>query len=74
MSLYEVTQICEIKFWNMVIPIMDKEGALMKIFRFIQKFLKSRVGYLLFLFTTFAAVGFLLGMVMGRVIWIVQIQ
>lgn len=74
MSLFEVTQICEMKFWNMVIPIMGKEGALMKIFRFIQKFLKSRVGYLLFLFTTFAAVGFLLGMIMGRVIWIVQIQ
>jgi len=74
MSLHEVTQICEIKFWNTITPIMNEKGALMKVIKLLQKFFKSRVGYLLFLFTTFAAVGFLSGMIMGRVIWLVQIQ
>ena len=74
MSFLQVTQICEIKFWNAIILIMEEEGALMKIIKFLKKLIISRIGYLLFLFFTFAAVGFLSGMILGRIIWMVQMH
>lgn len=73
MTLLQVTQICEIQFWNAIIFIMEEGGVLMKIIQFIKKSLISRVGFLVFLFLTFAAVGFLSGMILGRIIWMVQL-
>jgi hypothetical protein len=52
---------------------MEEGGVLMKIIQFIKKSLISRVGFLVFLFLTFAAVGFLSGMILGRIIWMVQL-
>ena len=68
-----MTQRCEIRFWNMITPMMGEKGVLMKILTTLKKILKSRAGYLLFLFSTFAAIGFVSGMILGRIIWMVQI-
>jgi hypothetical protein len=73
-SLVELSQFVEIKFWNIVTPMMAEKGPLMKIIKTHQRILSSRAGYLMTLLIVWAAVGFLSGMVLGRIIWIVQMN
>ena len=72
MSIEKVFQDYETRFWKVVTPMMGEKGMLMKIVQSFQNILKSRVGYLFLLGIIWAAVGFLSGMVLGRVIYLVQ--
>ena len=68
----KVFQSFETRFWKVVTPMMGEKGILMKIIQFFQNILKSRIGYLILLGIIWAAVGFLSGMMLGRVIYLVQ--
>ncbi len=72
MRIEKVFQGYETRFWKVVTPMMGDKGILMKIVQFFQNILKSRVGYLILLGIIWAAVGFLSGMMLGRVIYLVQ--
>lgn len=72
MRIEKVFQGYETRFWKVVTPMMGEKGILMKIVQFFQNILKSRVGYLILLGIIWAAVGFLSGMMLGRVIYMVQ--
>jgi len=72
MHIEKFIQSYETRFWKVVTPMMGEKGILMKILQFFQKMLKSRAGYLILLSIIWAAVGFLSGMVLGRVIYLVQ--
>jgi len=72
MRIEKVFQGYETRFWKVVTPMMGDKGILMKIVQFFQNILKSQVGYLILLGIIWAAVGFLSGMMLGRVIYLVQ--
>ncbi len=39
----------------------------------LQSIIQTKAGKLVFLFLIWAAVGFILGLVMGRIIWMIQL-
>ena len=72
MRIERIFQGYETRFWKVVTSMMGEKGILMKIVQIFQNILKSRVGYLILLGIIWAAIGFLSGMMLGRVIYLVQ--
>jgi hypothetical protein len=72
MTIAELAQTFESKFWLIVIPILDANGPVLKMMDYSRRLMRTRAGFLCFLFTVWAAVGFMLGLVLGKMIWIVQ--
>lgn len=73
MNLEKVSDFLEVRFWNCAIYIMKEEGPLMKIINLFTRFIRSKAGFYSFLVLVWAAVGFLLGLVLGRLIWFFQL-
>ena len=72
MTISELTETFETKFWLLLIPILDEGGPLMKILDFSKRMMRKKAGFLSMLFLIWAAVGFLFGLILGRMIWIFQ--
>ena len=73
MNISNLANILEIKFWNSVIPIIQEEGPLMKTIRTFNKspYVKVRsIGFLIFIW---AAIGFVSGIILGKLIVILQL-
>jgi hypothetical protein len=73
MTIYRLAQDLEIKFWNAIIPAMQKEGSLMKTIRTAKRFSQNKAVNIILLIIIWAAIGFVSGMIVGRVIWLFQI-
>jgi hypothetical protein len=73
MTIYHITQTIEIKFWNAIIPVIEKEGILMKTIRSIKQISSEKAVRIAMLILIWAAVGFVSGMVIGRIILLLQI-
>lgn len=73
MTVQKLVQHFEIKFWGIVIPIMADSGLLMKITRFFSKIIHSKLASVILLLLIWAAIGFVSGMILGRIIWIFQL-
>jgi hypothetical protein len=73
MSVYRLAQNLEIKFWKAVIPVMAEEGPLMKTIQSIKKFSPSKPRNIALLIMIWAAIGFVSGVILGRLIVIFQI-
>jgi len=58
----------ELRFWDIVILIAQEEGPLMKIIKKSKEMKRSRFGTLLILILVWAAVGFTVGLIFGRLI------
>lgn len=67
-----MAQDIEIKFWNAIIPVMTDEGILMKTFRVINKAVQGKIFNIVMLILIWAAIGFVSGMLIGRLIWMIQ--
>jgi len=57
----------ELKFWTMVIRLMEEDGILMKTTGLIKRVVHTKVGLLIFLFFVLSMIGFLSGLILGRV-------
>jgi hypothetical protein len=73
MSIYRFAQNFEIKFWNAVIPVISEEGPLMKTIRSIKQIAPSKPRNIALLILIWAAIGFVSGVILGRLILIFQI-
>ena len=73
MAIHKLAQNFEMKFWDIVIPFMAEEGPIMKSINFIKGLIQTRAGFLTLLLLVWAAVGFVSGLLLGRLIWMVQI-
>lgn len=58
----------ELRFWDIVILIAQEEGPLMKLVKKSKEMKQSRFGTLLILILVWAAVGFTVGLIFGRLI------
>ena len=57
----------ELKFWTMVIRLMEEDGILMKTAGLIKRVVHTKAGLLIFLFFVLSMIGFLSGLILGRV-------
>ena len=67
MTFEKFTQTVEIKFWGMVTPIMGEKGPIMKTRTFVYRLLHSKPGFMAVLALVWGAVGFVAGLLIGRV-------
>lgn len=58
----------ELRFWDVVILMAQEEGPLMKIVKKSKEMKRTRFGTLLILILIWAAVGFTVGLIFGRLI------
>jgi len=72
MTIYHLAQTIEIKFWNVIIPIIEEEGPLMKTIHSIKRASRAKTGYIALLVFIWSAIGFVSGMIIGRVLWMLQ--
>jgi len=72
MTINRMAQDIEIKFWNAIIPVMTDEGILMKTFRVANKAVQGKIFNMVMLILIWAAIGFVSGMLIGRIIWMIQ--
>ena len=73
MTVNQIADVFEIKFWNIIIPFMEEKGPIMKIIQWFKQLIYSKAGFLIFLFIIWSAVGFIFGLTLGRVIWMLQL-
>lgn len=73
MSVHKMVQNFELKFWGIVIPIMEESGLLMKITRFFSRIIHSKVTKIFLVILVWAAVGFVSGLIIGRFIWMFKL-
>jgi hypothetical protein len=73
MSIYRLAQSFEIKFWNAIIPVMAEEGPLMKTIQSIKQITPSKPRNIAVLILIWAAIGFVSGVILGRLIVMLQI-
>lgn len=73
MTIHKLAQNFEMKFWDIVTPFMADEGPIMKSTNFVKGVIQSRAGFLTLLLFVWAGVGFVSGLVLGRIIWMIQI-
>lgn len=58
----------EMKFWDTVTPLMDSDGPILKSKRFVYKTIHSKAGFMGMLVLVWSAVGFVSGLLIGKVI------
>ncbi len=56
----------EVKFWDIVTPLMDENGPILKTKQALKKTLHTKAGFLGLLILVWSAVGFTAGMVIGK--------
>lgn len=67
------TQAVEIKFWTAITPIMTDEGFLMKMMRATKQAIHNKALNIAVLILVWAAIGFVTGMIIGRLIFMFQL-
>ena len=72
MTIYQLVQTIEIKFWNVIIPVIDEEGPLMKTIHSMKRVSRAKTGYIALLVLIWSAICFVSGMIIGRVLWMLQ--
>jgi hypothetical protein len=73
MTIYQITQGIEIKFWNAITPLMSEEGVLMKTIRAAKRHTGRKPINTALLILIWATIGFVSGMLIGRIIIILQL-
>lgn len=62
----------ENKLWGYAIRIMKEDGLLFRGIKWISTVSHSRAGFYALCVLVWAAVGFLLGLVLGKIYWFIQ--
>lgn len=64
----KITKRAEIKFWDAITPIMAVGGPILRIRKAIYHVLHTKPGFVIILAVLWGAVGFLSGLLIGRVV------
>ena len=72
MTLEKVIHSIENKFWGVAIKIMKEDGMLLKGIRWMSGVTHSKAGFYGLCLVVWAAVGFVLGLVLGKIYWFIQ--
>lgn len=73
MSLFEFTQKVEIRFWEIIIPVIDEKGLLMKTALSGKRLMHSKPGLIALLVLVWSTVGLIAGIIIGRLVWMLQL-
>ena len=73
MTLLSVILLMEMNFWNFIILMFQEEGPVMRVVHWLKYVMQTKGGMLTVLLVVWAAVGFLIGLVLGRIIWMLQL-
>ncbi len=73
MTVLKVARLLEINFWNLLILLLQEEGPVMQFVQGLKRMTGTKAGLLIVLIAVWSAVGFLMGMVLGRIIWMLQL-
>lgn len=68
MSFQHFVQCCEMKFWDVVTPVMGNKGPIVRIKSFTSRLKLNKTRYLLILIAIWGTVGFVTGLLFGKVI------
>lgn len=74
MLLLNLVQAFELDFWKLIILLLQEEGPVMKIAKWVKKIIRSKSGHLTLLLVIWSVVGFIGGLVIGRIIWMLQLM
>lgn len=64
----KITKRAEIKFWDAITPIMADGGPILRIRKAIYHVLHTKPGFVIILAVLWGAVGFLSGLLIGKVV------
>jgi hypothetical protein len=73
MTINQMTQNMEIRFWTLIIPFMEEKGPLMKTIRAAKRVSHEKPGLIALLILVWAAIGFVSGIILGRIFMLLQI-
>jgi nitrate reductase NapE component len=73
MSLQQNCLQFEIKIWDMIIPFIEENGPLRTIIDRVKRVMRTRIIKFAVLIFIWAKVGFIFGLVLGRIIWMFQL-
>lgn len=73
MSIHNLTQDVEIKFWDLVINLMEEDGPITKFIEFFKSILDTKIGSLALLIIVWASVGFIAGLIIGKIVSLIQV-
>ncbi|MDY6872365.1 MAG: hypothetical protein SVR81_00140 [Chloroflexota bacterium] len=68
MMFDKITKRAEIKFWDAITPIMAVGGPILRIRKAIYHVLHTKPGFVIILAVLWGAVGFLSGLLIGKVV------
>ena len=74
MTVNELTQYVEIRIWNLVIALIEQANPIMKVIQSSNQQRLAKNVLFLRLLIVWAAVGFVTGLIIGRIIWMMQLM
>ncbi len=72
MVILKVVQLLELNLWELLILFLQEEGPIMKFVQWLKKVMQTKSGYLAVLLVVWSSIGFVSGLVIGRIIWMLQ--
>lgn len=72
MALLRLSNFFEIRFWTILIRLMEEDGLIMNLTHGIKRLVHTKAGLMVFLFFVLSAIGFLSGLLLGRLYLIIQ--
>jgi len=73
MTIYKLTQRFEIQFWNIILPIIEEKGPLMKLINSTQNTLRAKTTRIALLIFVWAGVGFVSGLIIGKLMMVLNL-
>jgi hypothetical protein len=61
------------KFWHFVIDMLDEDGPIVTFIQFFKRIMDTRIGSLALLIIVWASVGFIAGLIIGKLVSLIQI-
>jgi hypothetical protein len=73
MTVHNITQTVEIKFWDVVYRLLNEKGPIMKLFSGFSRLIHTKAGFLTLLIIIWSAIGLLIGLILGQILWLTQL-
>lgn len=65
MTFQKLIKTIELKFWDTVTPLMEKNGPIMKTRKYFYKTIHTKTGFLILLILVWGSIGFVSGLLIG---------
>lgn len=72
MSLLKIVLMLELNVWGLMILMFQEEGPIMRFVQWLKIVMQTKSGYLAVLLVVWSSIGFVGGLVIGRIIWMLQ--